>query len=34
MRLVLTSMHWRRLDGITLLVIAAAATAACASRFS
>lgn len=34
MRLVLTSMHWRRLDGITLLVIAAAAAAACASRFS
>ena len=34
MRLVLTSMHWRRLDGVTLLVIAAAAGAACASRFS
>lgn len=34
MRLVLTSMHWRRLDGITLLVIAAAVAAACASRFS
>lgn len=34
MRLVLTSMYWRRLDGITLLVIAAAAAAACASRFS
>jgi hypothetical protein len=33
LRLVLTSMHWRRLDGITLLVIAAAAAAACASRF-
>jgi hypothetical protein len=34
MRLVLTSMHWRRFDGITLLVIATAAAAACASRFS
>lgn len=34
MRLVLTSMHWRRFDGISLLVIAAAAAAACASRLS
>jgi hypothetical protein len=34
MRLVLTSMYWRRFDGYALLVIAVAATAACARQFS
>ena len=29
MRLILTSMRWRTLDGLLLLVIAAAAVAAC-----
>lgn len=34
MRLVLTSMYWRRSDGFALLVIAGAATAACVALFS
>jgi hypothetical protein len=34
MRLVLISMYWRRLDGFWLLVIAAAATAACAYQLA
>jgi hypothetical protein len=34
MRLVLTSMYWRRADGFALLVIAGAAVAACAAQFT
>ena len=34
MRLVLTSMYWRKSDGYALLVIAGAAAAACAATFS